>query len=183
MATRILLAAALCAFLIPYAAKAQSAPSGFQEEFLGQFEASARKLVSLAEAMPADKMDWRPGEGVASVAEAYMHIARYNYYYPDVALGVGTELDYERLQGFVSEKGEVVRILSESMDHVRRVAGKMSAAPARHAHERAPRPVHRLRSHERGRAALVAVVLCGAAGSYVGAPTPEMRRRERARPG
>ena len=29
-------------------------------------------------------------DGVASVADAYMHIARYNYYYPDVALGVAS---------------------------------------------------------------------------------------------
>lgn len=77
--------------------------------------------------MPAESMSWRPGDGVASVAEAYMHIARYNYFYPEVALGVEAGLDYEQLQGVVTDKHEVVRILSESMQHVRQVAEKMTA--------------------------------------------------------
>jgi uncharacterized damage-inducible protein DinB len=108
--------------------QAQAGPPDFREEFLGQFRASARKLVSLAEAMPATSMDWRPGEGVASVAEAFMHIARYNYYYPDVALGVSTDVDYEAWQGRVTDKGRVVEILAESMEHVYRVLDDMTDA-------------------------------------------------------
>jgi uncharacterized damage-inducible protein DinB len=117
-------------FLGTGAGSAQSAPPGFLEEFRGQFEASARKLVALAEAMPADRYDWRPMEGVASVAEVYMHIARYNYYYPDVALSVEPPegVDYDRLQGVVNEKERVVGILTASMEHVRGVYGAMSAA-------------------------------------------------------
>ena len=56
-----------------------------------------------------------------------MHIARYNYFYPEVGLGVEAGLDYEQLQGVVTDKHEVVRILSESMQHVRQVAEKMTA--------------------------------------------------------
>lgn len=116
--------------LAPTAGAAQSAPPGFLDEFQGQFESSARKLVALAGAMPADTYGWRPMEGVASVAEVYMHIARYNYYYPDVALQIvppeGT--NYDRLEGVVNEKEQVVRILGESMEHVRRVVREMSAA-------------------------------------------------------
>lgn len=52
------------------------APIGFITEFEGQFGGSARKLVSLAEAMPASAYDWSPGEGVASVARVFRHIAR-----------------------------------------------------------------------------------------------------------
>lgn len=123
--TTLLLAAGL---LLPLQAGAQSAPPDFLAEFRNQFGSSARKLVALAEAMPAKRYDWRPMEGVASVAEAYMHIARYNYYYPDVALGVEPPpgMDYEQLQGVVNDKERVVEILAASMDHVRQTYQAMS---------------------------------------------------------
>ncbi|NIP57352.1 MAG: hypothetical protein GWM92_15660 [Gemmatimonadetes bacterium] len=105
-----------------------TAPPDFREEFLGQFDASARKLVALARAMPAETFDWRPMEGVASVADAFMHIARYNYYYPEVALGVEApeDVEYERLQGVVTEKERVIPILEASMEHVRSHVQAMS---------------------------------------------------------
>ncbi|MBI4520204.1 MAG: DinB family protein [Gemmatimonadetes bacterium] len=116
--------------LLPVAAAGQSAPPGFKEEFLDQFNASAEKLVALAQAMPAEKMTWRPMEGVYSVAQAYMHIARYNYAYPEESLGVPAPMGkvYDRWETDVTEKDEVVRILAASMDHVRHVAQRMSAA-------------------------------------------------------
>ncbi len=120
---------ALAVTLIPGSSRplsGQTAPPGFRTEIMGQFQASARKLVALAEAMPESSMTWRPMEGVASVADAYMHIARYNYYYPDVALNVDPGVDYEVWQGHVTEKAEVVRILRTSMDHVREVVDGLS---------------------------------------------------------
>lgn len=110
---------------------AQSSPPNFLEEFRGQFEASARKLVALAEAMPADAYEWQPMEGVASVAEVYMHIARYNYYYPEIALDLASPMghaEYERWEDEVREKTEVLDILSASMEHVRGVVAGMSEA-------------------------------------------------------
>lgn len=109
---------------------AQTAPPDFRGEFLGQFDASARKLVSLARAIPAEAYDWRPMEGVSSVADAFMHIARYNYYYPDVALDAPPPegMDYEELEGVVTAKDRVVPILEASMEHVRGVVDGMSAA-------------------------------------------------------
>ena len=110
---------------------AQSAPPGFLEEFEGQFGASASKLVALAEAMPESTYDWSPGEGVASVARVYMHIARYNYMYPHENMGRDTPVapsEYERWEDEVTDKEQVVEILRESMDYVRGVAAEMDAA-------------------------------------------------------
>jgi uncharacterized damage-inducible protein DinB len=42
------------------------------------------KLVSLAKAMPADKYSWRPGAGVRSVSEVFLHLASDNYFLPAV---------------------------------------------------------------------------------------------------
>lgn len=112
-------------------AQAQSAPPGFGQEFAGQFNGSARKLVALAEAMPADRYGWRPMEGVSSVAEVFMHIARYNYMYPHENLGVAppaSAAGYPRWEETVTDKTQVVEILAASMDHVREVAAGMDGA-------------------------------------------------------
>lgn len=110
-------------------AEAQSSPPGFMEEFEGQFGASSQKLVALARAMPASSYDWSPGEGVASVASVYMHIARYNYMYPHENMGRESPVppaEYARWEDEVTDKDEVVEILEASMRYVREVAGSMS---------------------------------------------------------
>ncbi len=123
-------AVALAATFMAGSVAAQSTPPGFMEEFDGQFGASASKLVALAEAMPASTYDWSPGEGVASVARVFMHIARYNYMYPHENMGRATPVapaDYRRWEDEVRDKASVVRILSESMDYVRSVAADTSS--------------------------------------------------------
>lgn len=120
---------ALGAASFPTEAAAQSAPPGFLEEFDGQFGASASKLVALAEAMPESAYSWSPGEGVASVARVYMHIARYNYMYPHENMGRDTPVppaEYGRWEEEVTNKAEVVEILRESMDYVRGVYREMT---------------------------------------------------------
>ena len=128
LAIPTLLAAAL-AVLLPAPALAQDTPD-FRAEFKGQFEASAQKLVALAEAMPAESYSWSPMDGVMPVAQVYMHIARYNYMYPHLNLGVEPpkDLDYQSFEEGMSEKDRVVPILAASMDHVRAVVDGMSDA-------------------------------------------------------
>jgi uncharacterized damage-inducible protein DinB len=112
------------------AVTAQDAPTGFLEEFEGQFGASASKLVSLARAMPESTYDWSPGEGVASVVRVYLHIARYNYMYVHENLGRETPVapaEYRRWEDEVTDKREAVEILQASMDYVRDVVSRMDA--------------------------------------------------------
>ena len=127
LATAAIVAAA--AAFPPAPARAQDTPD-FRAEFTGQFEASAQKLVALARAMPAGSYSWQPMEGVASVARAYMHIARYNYMYPHQNLGIAPPdgMEYRTLEEAVTEKDEVVEILAASMDHVRGAVKGMSDA-------------------------------------------------------
>ena len=115
------------AFAVPLSA--QSSPSNFGEEISGQFEASARKLVALAQAMPSGTYAWRPMEGVYSVARVYTHISRYNYMYPDQSLGIESPMgpaEYGRWEEEVFDKEKVVEILNASMNHVRAVIDQMS---------------------------------------------------------
>ena len=46
-----------------------------------------RKVVGLARAIPAAAYDWRPGTGVRSASEVFMHVAADNYFMP-AAMGI-----------------------------------------------------------------------------------------------
>jgi uncharacterized damage-inducible protein DinB len=66
----------------PSVAAGAPAPGSTRAIVLRQIVAAEEKLNALAEAMPADKYGWRPGEGVRSVGEVFMHVAAANYYLP-----------------------------------------------------------------------------------------------------
>ena len=107
--------------------KASGQEAGFKAEFLQQFESDAQKLVALAEAMPAEMFDWRPMEGVSSVEAAYMHVARYNYNYPQSSFDVPVPegIDLETIES-IPGKEAVVAELRRSLDHVRDVVEAMT---------------------------------------------------------
>src|SRR5207249_11276919 len=56
--------------------------SGFRAEFLEMIGYYEQRYTRLAEAMPAEKYTWRPGEGVRSVGEVFTHIIGANYASP-----------------------------------------------------------------------------------------------------
>lgn len=95
--------------------------SGFRAEFLHDLDEVQKKIVSLADAMPAEKYNWRPGPGVRSVSEVYMHIAGGNYF---LASFVGMKMpayDTTKLEK-ISEKPRVLEELRRSFDHLRTAA-------------------------------------------------------------
>lgn len=60
---------------LPGQAKAQST---LDKEFFPTFNEAADKVIRLAETIPADKYTWRPGVGVRSIGQVYVHIANGN---------------------------------------------------------------------------------------------------------
>jgi len=99
-----------------------------RDELMRHFETSMGKFIALANAMPPEKFTWSPGEGVMEVGQVYMHVARYNYFYPSQSLGgmlpAGVDMDgMEALRN----KEEVVRALEESRDWVRGIVGDLDA--------------------------------------------------------
>jgi len=46
----------------------------------GDLMGTSKKVMDLADAMPAEDFNWRPEEGVRSVSEVYVHIAASNYF-------------------------------------------------------------------------------------------------------
>lgn len=106
---------------------AQSTNSAVKSELLSDLDEMQDKIISLAKAVPDDKYSWRPGDGVRSVSEVYMHIAGGNYY---LLSFVGQKMpdgmqDWEKT---VTEKAKVLDALQKSFDHVRTTINGMSDA-------------------------------------------------------
>ncbi len=99
--------------------KEDEKPGGFRSEFLVELDDGGKKLISLAEAIPAEKYSWRPGEGVRSTSELFMHVAGANYWLPSL-MGVEVPEGISRgMEKTVTEKAEVLEHLRKSIEHVR----------------------------------------------------------------
>ncbi len=108
-------------------AVAQSAATDYRDEFMHHFRQSTRKIMSLAEAMPEDLYTWSPGPGIMPVGQVYMHIARYNYFYPETALGIPapSDIDVPNLES-ITDKAKVTKLLRQSVEHVRQHVSRMT---------------------------------------------------------
>ena len=112
------------------AAPAQEAPkSGVRAWSVRELTDLEGKLVKLAEAMPQEKYTWRPGEGVRSVSEVYLHVANGNFGYPTF-LGATPAAGIERrgLEKSTTEKAKVVALLKQSFDYMRQGIEKVPDA-------------------------------------------------------
>jgi uncharacterized damage-inducible protein DinB len=65
--------------LIPGDQSATGASFNARQAAVAELQEAQQELVSLAQAMPADKYTWRPAEGVRSVAEVYLHVCAGNF--------------------------------------------------------------------------------------------------------
>jgi uncharacterized damage-inducible protein DinB len=97
-------------------------PAKLKAEFLANFDDTAKKIVSLAEAVPADKYKWRPAPGVRSISEVYMHITGANFMIPNF---LGAKMPEDLKLGRDSEKtitskDEIIPLLKRAMEHTRR---------------------------------------------------------------
>ncbi|HEY3170441.1 MAG TPA: DinB family protein [Thermoanaerobaculia bacterium] len=96
------------------------AVSGLRADVIWQLSDVEKKLVALAEAIPQDKYGWRPGPGVRSVSEVYMHIAGGNYFLSSF-LGAKMPEGFTRdMEKTVTEKPKVIETLKKSFDHARK---------------------------------------------------------------
>jgi hypothetical protein len=125
---RRLITAAAIACAVPLHGVAAQAPSGFKAEFLGNFSQIENKFYQLADAMSA-KYDWRPGAGVRSVCEVFMHIAVDNYMLGGafgVAMPAGMSgPDTEKCAG---DKAKVTAVMKASFDAIKARVSAMSDA-------------------------------------------------------
>lgn len=118
-----------CLFSLAAASRAQDKPAataaaptaGPRAEFLAELSYYEERFVRLAEAVPADKYNWRPAEGVRSIGEVYAHIIAANY---GIARAFGTQppagIDFKAITASAGDKAKDVQGLKDSFAHFRK---------------------------------------------------------------
>jgi uncharacterized damage-inducible protein DinB len=101
-------------------------PTGIVGDLLKDIVEVEGKLMGLAREIPPDKYGWRPGEGVRSVGEVFMHIAADNYLL-SAAIGKGapastgiTHEDYNTAMAYEQRKlsrDAIINELQASLTH------------------------------------------------------------------
>jgi len=89
---------------------------------LFQIDQARDKLIALAEAIPAEKYAWRPGEGVRSAGEVFNHVSGSNYFFPTLwgaktPAGVDPRTFEKQLSG---DKAKTVETLKQSFEQARK---------------------------------------------------------------
>jgi uncharacterized damage-inducible protein DinB len=98
---------------------AQTYPEGIWQGYDGEWKHVSKQLLDLAEATPQDKFAWRPGPGVRSTSEIYMHLALSNFYLLSVTgPKMPAELKIE-MEKTVTAKSDVINWLKRSLDSVK----------------------------------------------------------------
>ena len=105
------------------------ASAGIKDEMMMWLKDADGKLVQLAEAMPEGKYSWRPGKGVRSVGEVFMHVAAANYGLPGFAgIAPPEGFKFDTFEGSKTTKADIVKTLKESIAHMEGGLAKMSDA-------------------------------------------------------
>jgi len=131
----VLRAAAAGLILLSRPMAAQMSNAAMQD-LLADVAQVERKLVGLANEMPAATYDWRPMEGVRSVGEVFLHVAADNYLLPTfdgiaAPASTGVTSDYATAQAFEQRalsRDEIIAALQVSFGHLKEA---MSAAGAK----------------------------------------------------
>ena len=93
---------------------------GLWQGYDGEWAHVSRQLVALAEAIPAEKYSWRPGPGVRSTSEVFMHIAVANFGLLSVTgPKMPTDMKPADMEKTVTKKADVISWLKRSLDAVK----------------------------------------------------------------
>jgi len=121
---KLLITLALCAGAVC----AQDRYEGLWQGYDGEWLHVGKELVSLAEAIPAEKYSWRPAPGVRSVSEVLMHIAISNYgLLAPTGPKVPSELKFE-MEKTLTSKTEIIGWLKRSLEAVAAAHQHVAAA-------------------------------------------------------
>src|ERR1700730_12620227 len=105
--------------------------SGARAEFVDEISFYEARYTRLAEAVPADKYNWRPAECVRSIGEVFAHIVAANY---RIARAFGTQppagVDFKAIGAAAGDKAKTVQGLKDSFAHFRNAILALSDADA-----------------------------------------------------
>lgn len=117
----LVMIAVLCGLtFVAQPAVAQTVPPELGQGWIPEFTVTSRQLLQLAEATPAEKFGWRPGPGVRSISEVYMHLALGNFWLLEQAGVTNPEAGKLPTEKSVTAKADVIQWLKKSLDAVRK---------------------------------------------------------------
>jgi uncharacterized damage-inducible protein DinB len=94
--------------------------AGPRLEFLDEVSFYEQRYERLADAIPPEKYNWRPAEGVRTIGEVYMHVVTANYAFAKM---LGTPypagLDPKAFVAGANDKPKVIQALKDSFAHMR----------------------------------------------------------------
>ncbi len=97
------------------------------QDLINPFEDAAAKILSLAKALPEEKLDWRPAPGVRSFRELFLHIAYGNNLLlwlakdnPPADLFNQRVLDQQKKELEQVSKDKAIGMMAESIEAVRK---------------------------------------------------------------
>jgi uncharacterized damage-inducible protein DinB len=97
-------------------ASAAAPAAGIRGEAIANMMEAGDKLIELAGAVPANKWGWRPGKGVRSVGEVYVHVVQGNYFLCSF-LGAKSPLppeELKKLETTAQSPATMVKLLKDS---------------------------------------------------------------------
>jgi uncharacterized damage-inducible protein DinB len=94
--------------------------TGIRTELLAQVDDLEKKVVDLAGAIPEKTYAWRPGKGVRSTSEVFMHIVGGNYMFPSIAGFKSSTSISPDLERTVTEKAKVIDYMKSSFGNLRK---------------------------------------------------------------
>ena len=116
---RSMVSAGSLALLLTMAAPAAAQSTGLMGDLAKGVADVEKKLMGLANAMPAAAFEWRPSKGARSTGEVFVHIAADNYFLP-AAMGVAAPAetgingkDYNTAAAFEKKKLTREQVLAE----------------------------------------------------------------------
>jgi uncharacterized damage-inducible protein DinB len=121
----------LAGLAVPAQAQTSNAITG---DLVKATQSVEEKLVALANALSAEQYNWRPGEGVRSSGEVFLHVAADNYFLPTVvgvAAPAATKImanDYPSVQTYERQKLDRAAIIAEltaSFDHLKKAIAQV----------------------------------------------------------
>lgn len=123
------LGAANCSFAQAPQSTTSSAAYNVRQGAVAELKEAQSELVSLAQAMPPEKYTWRPGEGVRSVAEVYLHVCAANFGLTALA-GAPPKPGFH-FQGYeksTTDKAQIIDQLNQSFEFAENGIGNLSDA-------------------------------------------------------
>ena len=125
---RTLLAAitpCLCACVAQQAAAQVPITAPLERQYVGDLSVIHDKVLALANAIPADKFEWRPSDKVRTVSQVLTHMAGEWFYLCPLSVGAKPPADFSppgeamRKLEAITTKPEVIAQLTKAWDHCR----------------------------------------------------------------